>query len=386
MKRQTNKLNLIYIFSFLGDALFSPFLALYYSSLGIEETKKGILLALIPLSSLIGSLFYGKLSKNAKKNLLIIRVLVLFQLIAMMLIGLFENYYLIMIFTLIFAIHNSTFFSFQEGICVNITSKEKRVYATTRSFGTLGYLIGSLLGGKLIDLTSFSVVFLIAGLIYVLVELLFFFIKPYEEDINENSKISFKEVFIHKDFVMYLITYILILGTWSVEEAYASIYFKSLGISASIWGYIYAFQIFIEMVVIFIINNVFKRKINHRLLLLSSFIIICARTLFLSFDSNLIFKLFFNATLRGAAWGLFLSSHMEKLKSILSEKLITKAVLILAISSNIFTTIFNYLSPYVYENISFNIYFLILFLVQITGLIIYLFHTFRRRKSINNLP
>lgn len=385
MKKQTNKLNLIYIFSFLGDALFSPFLALYYSSLGIEETKKGILLALIPLSSLIGSLFYGKLSKNAKRNLLIIRVLVLFQLIAMMLMGLFENYYLIMIFTLIFAIHNSTFFSFQEGICVNITSNEKKIYATTRSFGTLGYLIGSLLGGKLIDLTSFSIVFLIAGLIYVLVELLFFFIKPYEEDKNENSKISFKEVFTHKDFVMYLITYILILGTWSVEEAYASIYFKGLGISASIWGYIYAFQIFIEMVVIFIINNIFKRKINHRLLLLSSFMIICARTLFLSFDSNLIFKLFFNATLRGAAWGLFLSSHMEKLKSILSEKLITKAVLILAISSNIFTTIFNYLSPYVYDNLSFSVYFLILFSIQLMGLIFYLFHAFRKRKSINNL-
>ena len=112
MKKQTNRINLIYIFSFLGDALFSPFLALYYSSLGIEETKKGLLLALIPLSSLMGSLFYGKLSKNAKRNILIIRVLVLFQLIPMMLIGLFKSYYLIMIFTIIFAFHNSTFFSF----------------------------------------------------------------------------------------------------------------------------------------------------------------------------------------------------------------------------------------------------------------------------------
>ncbi len=383
MKKQTNRINLIYIFSFLGDALFSPFLALYYSSLGIEETKKGLLLALIPLSSLMGSLFYGKLSKNAKRNILIIRVLVLFQLIPMMLIGLFKSYYLIMIFTIIFAFHNSTFFSFQDGMCVNITTKEKRIYATTRSFGTFGYLIGSLIGGKLIDLTSFSVAFLIAGLIYVLVELLFFFIKPYEEERIEDQKISFKEVFSHKDFVMYLISYILILGTWSVEEAYASIYFKSLGISTSSWGYIYALQIFVEMVVIFIINNFFKRKINHHYLLLSAFIIICARTLFLSFDTYLLFKLFFNASLRGLAWGLFLSSHMEKIKSILSENLITKAVLIFAISSNIFTTIFNYLSPYVYENLSFNIYFLLLFIIQFLGLIFCIFQSNYKKKSSN---
>ena len=116
MKKQVNKINFIYILSFLGDALFSPFLALYFSSLGITDFEKGVLLALIPLSTLCGSLIYGKLSNTSKRNILIIRILVIAQLIAMSCIGFIDNYYIVGLFVIIFALHNNPFFSFQDGI------------------------------------------------------------------------------------------------------------------------------------------------------------------------------------------------------------------------------------------------------------------------------
>ena len=119
MKKQINKINFIYILSFLGDALFSPFLALYFSSLDITESKKGLLLALIPLATLIGSLIYGKFSNKMKRNLLIIRILVIMQLIAMSIMGFLTSYYLVAIFVVIFALHNNTFFSFQH-ICLKL--------------------------------------------------------------------------------------------------------------------------------------------------------------------------------------------------------------------------------------------------------------------------
>ena len=97
MKRQINRINFIYIFSYLGDALFSPFLALYFSSINIGEYQKGILLALIPFSSLVGNLIYGKLSNSAIKNLMILRILLIFNLIPMFLMGLVKNYILIVI-------------------------------------------------------------------------------------------------------------------------------------------------------------------------------------------------------------------------------------------------------------------------------------------------
>lgn len=374
MKKQINKINFIYILSFLGDALFSPFLALYFSSLDINESKKGLLLALIPLATLIGSLIYGKFSNKMKRNLLIIRILVIMQLIAMSIMGFLTSYYLVAIFVVIFALHNNTFFSFQDGIAVKITNKENKIYANTRLFGTLGYFIGSVVGGKLIDLTSFGIVFLIAGIIYAIVELMFFLIKPFEEDENEEDKekITFKNVLSNRQYIFYLMFYILVLGTWHIEEAYVSIMFKNNGLTTSMWGYVYAFQILIEMGIIYFVNKFLKDKHKHHLILMTAICAIILRSVVLSLSLGLWIQVILVSSLRGVAWGLFLSSHMETIKSILPKDLITKAILIFAISSNIFVTIGNYLAPYIYQKITFNGMFLVLLIIQIIGASIYL--------------
>lgn len=379
MKKQIVRINFIYILSFLGDALFSPFLALYFSSINIEETKKGILLSLIPLAGIFGSLIYGKLSGNSKRNVLIIRVLVLMQLIVMMSIGFVKNYIAVLIFTIIFAMHNNTFFSFQDGVAVKISNQENTIYANTRFFGSLGYLIGTFVGGKLIDLTNYGIVFLIAGLIYVLVELMFFFIYPEEEEVTK-EKITIKEIFIHREFILYLLFYVFVLGTWNIGESYISLMFKNYGISTSQWGYIFSLEILVEMIVIFTLNHFIKRKMNYRIILFIAISLVFARSFVLFLDINIWVKAFLSAILRGLSWGLFLSSHMENLKKMLPNRLITKAVLILAICCNLFAFVGDFAAPYIYQNTSFEIMYLILSIGQLLGMGILIFATIYYHK------
>lgn len=379
MKKQIVRINFIYILSFLGDALFSPFLALYFSSINIEETKKGILLSLIPLAGIFGSLIYGKLSGNSKKNVLIIRVLILMQLIVMMSIGFIKNYIAVLIFTIIFAMHNNTFFSFQDGVAVKISNQENTIYANTRFFGSLGYLIGTFVGGKLIDLTNYGIVFLIAGLIYVIVELMFFFIYPEEEEVTK-EKITIKEIFIHREFILYLLFYVFVLGTWNIGESYISLMFKNYGISTSQWGYIFSLEILVEMIVIFTLNHFIKRKMNYRIILFIAISLVFARSFVLFLDINIWVKAFLSAILRGLSWGLFLSSHMENLKKMLPNRLITKAVLILAICCNLFAFVGDFAAPYIYQNTSFEIMYLILSIGQLLGMGILIFATIYYHK------
>ena len=359
--------------------MFSPFLALYFSSINIEETKKGILLSLIPLAGIFGSLIYGKLSGNSKRNVLIIRVLVLMQLIVMMSIGFVKNYIAVLIFTIIFAMHNNTFFSFQDGVAVKISNQENTIYANTRFFGSLGYLIGTFVGGKLIDLTNYGIVFLIAGLIYVIVELMFFFIYPEEEEVTK-EKITIKEIFIHREFILYLLFYVFVLGTWNIGESYISLMFKNYGISTSQWGYIFSLEILVEMIVIFTLNHFIKRKMNYRIILFIAISLVFARSFVLFLDINIWVKAFLSAILRGLYWGLFLSSHMENLKKILPNRLITKAVLILAICCNLFAFVGDFAAPYIYQNTSFEIMYLILSIGQLLGMGILIFATIYYHK------
>lgn len=380
MKKQIVKINLIYTLSFLSDALFSPFLALYFSSINMDENKKGILLSLIPLASIFGSLIYGKLSGKSQRNLLIIRILVIAQLIPMMIIGFVNNYIVILIFTIIFALHNNTFFSFQDGIGVKITNQENAKYANTRFFGSFGYLLGTFIGGKLIDVSSFGIVFLIAGIIFAIVELLLFFIKVDEETETQKEKISLKEIFNHKEFIFYLLFYIFVLGSWNISEAYISIMFKNNGVTTSQWGYIFALEIFVEMATIFILNRLIKKKINYRLMLFIAIIAMSSRSLILSLETNLWFKVFTSAILRGFSWGMFLSSHMENVKKILPSSLITKAVLVLAVCSNLFAFLGDFIAPNIYQKYSFDLLYLIIFICQILGGLILLLFTIFKNK------
>lgn len=364
MKKQIPKINVIYLLSFFSDALFSPFLALYFSSVGIEEGKKGILIALIPLFCLTGSLFYGKLSGKAKRNLLLIRILIFAQLVVMMLMGFVSDFVCLSALTIVFALHNNTFFSFQDGIAVKISSEEHTVYARTRVFGSVGYLFGTLIGGKFIEWTGYKTVFLIAGLIFVIVEFLYFTIKSGEEEEANSTKITFSQVLANPTFRIYLVFYVLVLGTWSIEEAYVSLFFKSYGVSTAYWGYAFALQIFVEILAMFAVNR--KKFSPHWLLLIASALIL-TRSLILSFAYNHWVKLILNASFRGLAWGIFLSSHMETVKRILPEEEITRAVLIFAVCSNLYVALGDLLAPFVYTNLSFNALYFILSGIQVLG-------------------
>ena len=376
MKRQINRINFIYIFSYLGDALFSPFLALYFSSINIGEYQKGILLALIPFSSLVGNLIYGKLSNSAKKNLMILRILLIFNLIPMFLMGLVKNYILIAILTIVFAFHNNAFFQFQDGIAVNISSFEKTIYSNTRVLGTIGYFIGSLVGGYLIDLTNYTLVFIIAALIYTFVEYMFIFVKPYDQKMVQNQEISFKQLFLNKQFVYYLVFYILVLGNWSIQEAYVSLFFEKDGIGVSLWGYVYAFEILIEALTIFIINRYF-RKFGYKNILLVAISLMILRSGLLSLEFNVYVKLISTCLIRGIAWGSLLSSHIEMMKKMIGETLITKGVLTLSVITNIYVTMGNYFAPYIYTNLNFELLYLFLALIQLIGLIVYVIFIYR---------
>ena len=71
---------------------------------------------------------------------------------------------------------------------------------------------------------------------------------------------------------------------------------------------------------------------------------------------------------------------MENLKKMLPNRLITKAVLILAICCNLFAFVGDFAAPYIYQNTSFEIMYLILSIGQLLGMGILIFATIYYHK------
>ena len=367
MENNVKKVNLAFFILYFADALVSPFLALFFLEIGITGIKQGILLALIPLSNLLGNLLYGKLSFNLKRNLRLASLLCFIQLIVMSFYGFLTNFGFLIVFTIIFSLHNSPSFSLTDGIGCKYNDLEHKKYAITRMFGSLGYLVSVFVGGILIDFIDYKYVFLIASLLFAFAGIIFFFMEPKEETVLEKKKISYKEVLLNKLFLIYLFSYILVLGAWNIGEAYISTYLKANGLGVEEWVYCYAGQIVFEVLIILIGQKIINENNKNKFLYLS-YILMIIRSFVLFTPLNLITKILIELPLRGIAWGIFLSCHMDLVKRLLKVDLVTKGVTALVIVVNIFNTICEYIVPYIFKDLSYL--YLAIAILQILGLLL----------------
>ena len=125
--RNVRKINLVYLAAFIGDALFTPFIALYFISLGFTDYQRGILLALIPISTILGNFIYGKLSSRLYQNIKLLKFLGLMNALIIITFGFIKNYYVLLVLTILFGLNNSPYFSIQDGVGVSLCEKEKKV-------------------------------------------------------------------------------------------------------------------------------------------------------------------------------------------------------------------------------------------------------------------
>ena len=108
-----------------------------------------------------------------------------------------SNYYFLIVLTILFGLHNSYYFSLQDGVGVNFCEQENKIYSQTRMFGSLGYCIALLLGSFLVLKINYSSLFIIAGFFFLLVNIVSLFIKIPKEEQEEVKveKVTYKQLF-----------------------------------------------------------------------------------------------------------------------------------------------------------------------------------------------
>ncbi len=382
--KNVRKINLIYLFAFFGDALFTPFIALYLISKGFSDFQRGFLLAIIPFLTILGNAIYGKFSSKLRKNFLLVRILSVINAVVIILYGLVSNYYLLIALTILFGLHNSSYFSLQDGVGVSLCEREKKIYSRTRMFGSIGYCIALFSGSFLVLNIDYTSLFIIAGSFFFLVNIILIFIKiprVEEKEETKQEKVTYKELFRNKKYLKYCLFYLLVNGMWVIGESYLSTYFNSLGVSDSQFSLMYGIQVGVEIITIFIISKI-KNLNNHlKTILLISSCVIFTRYIFMGFtiDKSIIYII--SALLRGIGWGGFLSSHLLLVKKIVGINLTTKSITFLAIISNALGSIGNLVSPYIYTSLSIQWLYLIFGMVQIVGTIMLFFINIERKDG-----
>lgn len=376
MKKPINFIRTIYFFKFFADALVSGYLSMYFLTFFDKYSYQyGILLGVIPFCALIGNFIWGALSKDVKRNLLLIKIIGSLELLSLLFfIGLGRNFVTLLIFTIAISLFNSPVFSFQDGLSSAYAKKDNISFTSIRIMGSLGYLFALASGAGLIYLfkENFLLIFIISSVIYLMCIILWFFIKPFDNTIeSKDTKIKFSQVLSNKIFLLYFIAYILIISMNNVGDSFLFARLSDKGLSSSGYSLVFASEILLEVITSFLIIKFVKEQHFFITLKIATAIILLRLFLF-SFNFPLGLLIAF-APLRGIGWGAFISLHIIILRKIVSAPLLTKAITILAIPVSLFNGLFTIFGPSVYQQCGLNIFYLILAIICAIGVSLLLF-------------
>ena len=339
MKKQSDYIKIIYFIKFFADAIFSGYLSMYFASkIDRFSFEYGILLGIIPFCALIGNFIWGLFSKNLKKNLLLIKIIISLESVTMLLfITIDNNFISLLISTILFGLFNSPCFSMQDGIGSTYSKEENVQYQSIRYMGSCGYLLSLIVGAGLITL------------------------------------------FKNKTFVSYFIAYVLIIGCSNVADSYLFSRLLEENIQEYQYSLVFASEVLLEIIVLILSTKFLKEK-NYVIFLKISVIILCLRSILLSLNLPLPFLIGF-ACLRGIGWGGFLSVHILILRKIVSNKLITKAITLLTIALSLVNGLMTIFGTKIYSFLGINNFYLLLGGIQLIGVIIILIMKFNFKED-----
>lgn len=359
------KIIIVALIRFFGDALFYAFLARYFTTLGFSSIQLGILLGAIPGMAVLGNVVLSRVATNLKINRFIFIVWILIEGTFISLSGFLNSFWWVLLFDCICCFCSNSFYNLFDTFMIYISDKVDKSYSSIRVFGTISYIFSTFIGGILISFIGYKYVFMVGGILMILSSLVFIFIKFDKNDFDvseQESKIGpvkVKEILKNKNYILYIICLILILGVhWSSDSVY-NLYTSYLNISDTTFGYFASITMVVEAITLIIASRFRTFKAFKTMFILSGFCLALRLSIFAIPGLNNYVYLS-TQLLRGVTYGLLVSSNLYFLSSIVKRKFVNKCFFIAVAASETFSALMNLSSTTIISATSYTFVFSLL--------------------------
>lgn len=376
VEKETLKFKFFYFLRYFGDALFYPFMSIYFISKGLSEGQTGIILAIIPITTILVNPGWNYIAKDTRISQLILKIMTALEGMFIILITRVSTFEVYAILIAMIGVFCSPFISIQDGFTATFTKEKGMEFSAIRIYASIAYVIATTVAGFIAKYLSYEIMFLAAGIFFLLTSLVAMWIRPLHprENPAELPRRDLKSLFQNREFYKYLLFYTLVVGAVRVGDSFFGIFMTDdLGLGALWYGILYSCFVLVEVITLrfmTIRGNLFDEK---KLFLVGT-VAFLLRYLAYCFPLPMGVVIAFTM-LRGLSWGIYIYAHIRYITRIVKVENITAAILVVTLLYSIFTALGNLLGGWLIETVGYYQFFIVQTVLIFIGLVSFLVFT-----------
>ncbi|MGL4253254.1 MAG: MFS transporter [Fusobacteriaceae bacterium] len=311
---------LYFLFYFcLGGSLL--YFSSFFNSIGISGKMSGLIFSMGSMLAMIWQPLLGYISDRSKKTKEILIALMGTMALALLILGLKPLPAVAFIGFLIYSLTIWGFMPLIDSVTVNTGYSFGRI----RLWGSIGFSVGSFVSGKVIEMTEQNgFLFLISG-VAVITALALLTLE--NNSAKEGERAHFSDILNlikNKNYLIFIIFTILILGTMNSHNTFFSLYFNKIGGGAGFFGTVVFLITMSEVPFMGLASRWVERFGTKKILLISGGLLALRWGIYYFIPSPKIVALSF--FLQGASIGVFFAVAATHIKKIVDPKTISTAM------------------------------------------------------------
>ena len=239
----------VYFSIFIVIGINAPFFPLWLSSKGFDERYIALILSASVLTKLFANPFFAGLGdKYGNRKIPMLYLSGLATLVLFLLIFVNSLYFIALIAIMSWALF-APLMPLTESITTTAIKKYKFDYGKTRLWGSVSFIIAAFFGGLIIEKYGLNYVIILMSLGALLVFISIYFM-PTIKSLPARRNISAFSLLNNRSFFPFLLVCGAIQSSHGIYYGFATIYWKSIGISETIIGALWAEGVVFEIILL----------------------------------------------------------------------------------------------------------------------------------------
>ena len=298
------RLSGFYFLFFLTIGAFMPYWSLYLKSIGMNAEAIGILSAIVVVTKIFSSFFWGWIVDHTGKRVQVIRWTSLFSLLSFSLVLFYQDFWSLFLILFIFSIFWSATLPMIEVVTLSHLGEKSDSYTVVRIWGSISFIIAVLALGHFFDQQPIQYLLPVLLISMLLVWLHSLSLTEISVPQEQAKGISFVSILLKPHVMALMVICFLVQAGHGPYYTFFSIYLEEHQYSNSFIGVAWALGVLAEVFVYIVMHKVIARFSLHRLMLVV-LVLATLRWILIAYFVDNVFILLFSQCLHAATFGVY---------------------------------------------------------------------------------